>query len=76
MPIAPVTQLEARSHNAADETRTPPKTRVEVVNLGGYALGTYYATPYDVVTKLALPSVAAKVLLTAVAMTTSPLKTY
>ncbi len=45
MPIAPVTQLEARSHNTPDETRTPPKTRVELVNLGGYTLGRFTFEP-------------------------------
>jgi len=28
-----------KSHEAADEVRTPPNTRVEVVNLAGFTLG-------------------------------------
>jgi mannose-6-phosphate isomerase-like protein (cupin superfamily) len=39
MPIATVTQLESKSHDTPDETRTPPKTRVEQVSVGGYTLG-------------------------------------
>ena len=37
-PVA-VTRLEAKSHDAPDETRTPDKTRVEVVRLEGYTIG-------------------------------------
>ena len=34
-----VTELLAKSHDAPDEVRTPDKTRVEVVTLGGFTLG-------------------------------------
>jgi mannose-6-phosphate isomerase-like protein (cupin superfamily) len=34
-----VTRFEARSHDAADEIRTPAKTRVEVIRLDGFTLG-------------------------------------
>ena len=36
-PVA-VSRLEAKSHDAPDETRTPDKTRVEVVRLEGFTL--------------------------------------
>lgn len=34
-----VEKLEARSHDNPDETRTPAKTKVEVVNLGDVSVG-------------------------------------
>lgn len=34
-----VTKFEFKSHNEPDEVRAPPKTRVEVVRLGGFTLG-------------------------------------
>jgi quercetin dioxygenase-like cupin family protein len=34
-----VTEFLAKSHDAPDEVRTPDKTRVEVVKLGGFTLG-------------------------------------
>src|SRR5947207_9794485 len=37
-PVA-VRSLEAKSHDAPDETRAPAKTRVEVVKLEGYTIG-------------------------------------
>jgi hypothetical protein len=45
MPIATVTQLEAKSHDTPDETRTPPKTRIEQISLGGYTLGRFTFEP-------------------------------
>jgi hypothetical protein len=36
-----VTKFEARSHDSPDETRTPNKTRVEVVRLEGYTIGRF-----------------------------------
>ena len=45
MPIATVTQLESKSHDTPDETRTPPKTRVEQVSVGGYTLGRFTFEP-------------------------------
>ncbi|HET6644148.1 MAG TPA: cupin domain-containing protein [Fimbriimonadales bacterium] len=33
-----VSKLQAKSHNSADEVRTPDKTRVEVVNLDGFTI--------------------------------------
>ena len=37
-PVA-VSSFEVKSHDAPDETRTPTKTRIEVVRLAGYTLG-------------------------------------
>lgn len=37
-PVA-VSKLERKSHDAPDETRTPAKTKVEVVNLEGFTIG-------------------------------------
>ena len=34
-----VTRLETRSHDSPDETRTPNKTRIEVVRLEGFTIG-------------------------------------
>jgi quercetin dioxygenase-like cupin family protein len=34
-----VTRLESKSHDAPDESRTPNKTRVDVVRLEGFTLG-------------------------------------
>jgi quercetin dioxygenase-like cupin family protein len=45
MPIATVNQLEAKSHDTPDETRTPPKTRVEQVSVGGYTIGRFTFEP-------------------------------
>jgi quercetin dioxygenase-like cupin family protein len=43
-PVA-VSRLEAKSHDAPDETRTPPKTRVEVVRLEGFTIGRFTFEP-------------------------------
>ena len=40
-----VSKLEAKSHDAPDETRTPPKTRVEIVRLEGYTIGRFTFEP-------------------------------
>jgi quercetin dioxygenase-like cupin family protein len=40
-----VTELQARSHDAPDEVRTPDKTRVEVVKLKGYTIGRFKFEP-------------------------------
>jgi hypothetical protein len=40
-----VSKLEAKSHDKADEVRTPSKTRVEVVRLPGYTIGRLRAEP-------------------------------
>ena len=40
-----VMKLETKSHSSPDEVRTPPKTRVEVVRLGGYTLGRFSFEP-------------------------------
>ncbi len=40
-----VTTLEAKSHDSPDETRTPPKTRVEVVRLEGHTIGRFTFEP-------------------------------
>ena len=34
-----VSKLQAKSHESADEVRTPSKTRVEVVRLEGFTIG-------------------------------------
>ena len=43
-PVA-VSTLAAKSHDAPDETRTPEKTRVEVVRLPGYTIGRFTFQP-------------------------------
>ena len=40
-----VSRLQAKSHNSADEVRTPDKTRVEVVNLDGFTIGRFQFEP-------------------------------
>ncbi len=40
-----VTKFEVKSLAAADEVRTPPKTRVEIVRLQGFALGRFNLEP-------------------------------
>jgi len=40
-----VSTFEAKSHDAPDETRTPPKTRVEVVRLEGHTMGRFIFEP-------------------------------
>jgi hypothetical protein len=40
-----VTKFETKSHSAPDEVRTPAKTLVEVVRLGGYTLGRFNFDP-------------------------------
>ena len=40
-----VSKLEARSHDNPDETRTPAKTRVEIVRLTGYTIGRFIFEP-------------------------------
>jgi quercetin dioxygenase-like cupin family protein len=40
-----VAKFEVKSHEKADEVRTPNKTRVEVVRLEGYALGRFTFQP-------------------------------
>lgn len=43
-PVA-VTKLEAKSHSTPDETRTPAKTKIELVRLPGYTIGRYNFEP-------------------------------
>jgi mannose-6-phosphate isomerase-like protein (cupin superfamily) len=38
MPLT-LTRLQSKSHNSADEVRTPDKTRIEIVNLDGVTIG-------------------------------------
>jgi hypothetical protein len=40
-----VAKLETKSHDTPDEVRTPNKTRVEVVRLGGFTLGRFIFQP-------------------------------
>src|SRR5919202_4516467 len=40
-----VTSFEVKSHDSPDETRTPNKTRVEVVRLEGYTIGRFNFEP-------------------------------
>jgi hypothetical protein len=40
-----VEKLETKSHDTPDELRTPNKTRVEVVKLGGFTLGRFIFQP-------------------------------
>jgi quercetin dioxygenase-like cupin family protein len=43
-PVA-VTNFETKSHNSPDETRSPDKTRVEVVRLEGFTFGRFNFEP-------------------------------
>lgn len=40
-----VASFEVKSHDSPDEVRTPDKTRVEVVQLGGYTIGRFNFAP-------------------------------
>jgi quercetin dioxygenase-like cupin family protein len=40
-----VSTFAVKSHDAPDETRTPNKTRIEVVRLAGYTLGRFTFEP-------------------------------
>jgi quercetin dioxygenase-like cupin family protein len=40
-----ISTLETKSHDTPDEVRTPSKTRVEVVRLGGFTLGRFTFEP-------------------------------
>jgi quercetin dioxygenase-like cupin family protein len=40
-----VSSLVAKSHDASDDVRTPPKTRVEVVELGDFTIGRFNFEP-------------------------------
>jgi mannose-6-phosphate isomerase-like protein (cupin superfamily) len=40
-----VTKLQIKSHSAADEVRTPEKSRVEVVHLDGFTIGRFTLDP-------------------------------
>jgi hypothetical protein len=40
-----VTKFETKSHDSPDETRSPAKTRVEVVRLEGYTIGRFNFQP-------------------------------
>lgn len=40
-----VSKFEIKSHNSPDETRTPNKTRVEVVRLEGFTIGRFNFEP-------------------------------
>ena len=44
MPIG-VQRFESKSHDSPDETRTPAKTRVEVVRLEGFTIGRFNFEP-------------------------------
>ena len=44
-PPVSVSSFEVKSHDAPDETRTPDKTRIEVVRLAGYTLGRFNFAP-------------------------------
>jgi quercetin dioxygenase-like cupin family protein len=44
MPVT-VGKLESKSHDSPDETRTPAKTRVEVVRLEGFTIGRFTFEP-------------------------------
>ena len=43
-PVA-VSTFQVKSHDSPDETRTPSKTRVEVVRLEGYTIGRFNFEP-------------------------------
>jgi hypothetical protein len=44
IPVA-VTKFQSKSHNSPDETRTPDKTRVEIVRLTDFTIGRYTMEP-------------------------------
>lgn len=44
IPVA-VTKLESKSHDRPDETRTPSKSRVEIVRLEGFTIGRFTFEP-------------------------------
>jgi len=41
----PVSRFESKSHDSPDETRSPAKTRIEIVRLEGYTLGRFNFEP-------------------------------
>ncbi|HLF79064.1 MAG TPA: cupin domain-containing protein [Dehalococcoidia bacterium] len=43
-PVA-VSKLEVKSHDSPDETRTPSKTKIEVVRLEGFTIGRFNFEP-------------------------------
>ena len=43
-PVA-VSKLQVKSHNSADEVRTPDKSRVEVVHLDNFTIGRFTLEP-------------------------------
>ena len=43
-PVA-VMRLESKSHTTPDDVRTPDKTRVEIVRVGGFTLGRFNFEP-------------------------------
>ena len=45
MPAVTVTNLESKSFNDPDEKRRPPKTEVDVINIGGATLGRFTFEP-------------------------------
>lgn len=45
MTTATITTFKVKSHDAPDETRTPEKTRLEVVHLDDYTLGRFTLEP-------------------------------
>ena len=40
-----VSRFEAKSHDSPDETRSPDKTRIEVIRLEGYTIGRFNFEP-------------------------------
>lgn len=40
-----ISKFEVKSHGSPDEVRSPPKTRVEVVQLGSYTIGRFNFQP-------------------------------
>src|SRR5919199_5219556 len=40
-----VTELDVKSHDSPDEVRTPDKTRVGIVRVGGFSLGRFNFEP-------------------------------
>jgi hypothetical protein len=40
-----VRRLDSKSHDSPDETRTPDKTKVEVVRLEGFTIGRFHLEP-------------------------------
>src|SRR2546430_9062576 len=51
----PVSRFESKSHDSPDETRSPAKTRIEIVRLEGYTLGRFNFEPGESLSECVKP---------------------